>query len=173
MMSLLRAGSARSRECREFKKNRESSPLRARRRSCAASAAARSRPWRIFGCWRQGPGEVRLLELVEPHGSITASGKTMDMSYRKAWLLVDELNGMFVSPFVETRPGGRGGGNARLTLLGRAVVQLYRSIEQDAHEAAATKLQELDRHIRHAAKGAGKAKVLPARAGRPAARERT
>ena len=120
-----------------------------------------------------GPGKVRLLELIDTYGSITASGKMMDMSYRKAWLLIDELNSMFVSPLVETRPGGRGGGNARLTLLGRAVVQLYRSIEQDAHAAAATRLQELDRHIRHAAKGAGKAEVVPARARQPAAKQQS
>jgi molybdenum-dependent DNA-binding transcriptional regulator ModE len=70
-------------------------------------------------------------------------------------------------------PGGRGGGNAGLTLPGRAVVQLYRSLEQDAHEAAATKLQELDRHIRHAAKGAGKVEVVPARARQPTAKQRS
>jgi molybdate transport system regulatory protein len=99
-----------------------------------------------------GPGKIKLLELIDSYGSITASGKMMDMSYRTAWLLIDELNNMFVSPLVETRIGGRGGGNARLTLLGRAVVQLYRGIEEDAHEAAATRLRELERHIRPAEK---------------------
>lgn len=69
------------------------------------------------------------------------------MSYRRGWLLIDELNGMFEEPLVETRPGGRGGGNARLTLLGRAVVQLYRGIEADVHHAAAGRLKELERHL--------------------------
>jgi molybdate transport system regulatory protein len=113
-----------------------------------------------------GPGKVRILEFIDTYGSITASGKMMDMSYRKAWLLIDELNGMFEAPLVETRPGGRGG-NARLTLLGRAVVQLYRGIEQDAHEAAAARLRELDRHIRHAVKRTSRTEALPARAKRP------
>jgi molybdate transport system regulatory protein len=118
-----------------------------------------------------GPGKVRLLELVDTYGSITASGKMMDMSYRKAWLLIDELNSMFVSPLVETRPGGRGGGNARLTLLGRAVVQLYRSIEQEAHETAATRLRELDRHIRHPTKRASEAEATTPRAKQRAAKQ--
>ena len=94
-----------------------------------------------------GPGKIRLLELVDTHGSITASAKALDMSYRRGWLLIDELNGMFEQPLVETRPGGRGGGNARLTLLGRAVVQLYRGIEADAHAAAAQRLKELERRL--------------------------
>ena len=94
-----------------------------------------------------GPGKVRLLELIDTHGSITASAKALDMSYRRGWLLIDELNGMFEQPLVETRPGGRGGGNARLTLLGRAVVQLYRGIEADAHAAAAARLKELERRL--------------------------
>jgi molybdate transport system regulatory protein len=94
-----------------------------------------------------GPGKARLLELVDELESITAAGKAMDMSYRRAWLLVDELNSMFQSPLVETRRGGRGG-NASLTLLGRAVVQLYRGVEKEAAEASARKLAELERHVR-------------------------
>jgi molybdate transport system regulatory protein len=102
-----------------------------------------------FGDSRQlGPGKIRLLELVDTHGSITASAKMMDMSYRRAWLLIDDLNGMFETPLVETRPGGRGGGNARLTVLGRAIVQLYRAIEKDSFQASSTRIDELERRIR-------------------------
>jgi molybdate transport system regulatory protein len=107
-----------------------------------------------------GPGKIRLLELVDTHGSITAAGKMMDMSYRRAWLLIDELNNMFDAPLVETRPGGRGGGNARLTVLGRAIVQLYRGIETDAQAAAARRLKDLAQHVRAASP---KAAAAPSR----------
>ena len=100
-----------------------------------------------FDARQLGPGKIKLLELIDTHGSITASAKALDMSYRRGWLLIDELNGMFEQPLVETRPGGRGGGNARLTLLGRAVVQLYRGIEADAHAAVAARLKELERRL--------------------------
>lgn len=97
-----------------------------------------------------GPGKIRLLEFVDQHGSITAAGKCMGMSYRRAWLLIDELNQMFASPLVETRPGGRGGGNAVLTERGRAVVALYRGIESDAARVASTNLKKLARSLKRA-----------------------
>jgi molybdate transport system regulatory protein len=92
-----------------------------------------------------GPGKARILELIDTHGSITAAAKMMDMSYRRGWLLIDELNHMFEAPLVETRMGGRGGANARLSVLGRAIVQLYRSIEKESHAVSATRLDELHR----------------------------
>ena len=97
---------------------------------------------------RLGPGKIQLLELIDTCGSITASAKKMDMSYRRAWLLIEELNAMFDSQLVETRPGGRGGGNARLSLLGRAVIQLYRAIEADASRASSSRMVELSRRVR-------------------------
>src|SRR4051812_41469387 len=81
------------------------------------------------GARRVGQGKVRLLELIEEHGSISSAARAMKMSYRRAWLLADELNRMFQEPVVETQMGGRGGGNAKLTALGRRLVALYRSIE--------------------------------------------
>ncbi|HWG06793.1 MAG TPA: ModE family transcriptional regulator [Beijerinckiaceae bacterium] len=120
-----------------------------------------------------GPGKIKLLELIDRYGSITASGKMMDMSYRTAWLLIDELNNMFVSPLVETRIGGRGGGNARLTVLGRAVVQLYRGIEDEAHESAGAKLRELERHIRPVEKPAEKVVTRSVRSKQKPAKQAT
>ena len=102
----------------------------------------------LAGGRQLGPGKVRLLELVDTSGSITASAKLMEMSYRRAWLLIDELNHMFETPLVETRMGGRGGATARLSWLGRAVVQIYRSIEAEAHGVSATRLNELARNLR-------------------------
>jgi molybdate transport system regulatory protein len=92
-----------------------------------------------------GPGKARILELIDTHGSITAAAKMMDMSYRRGWLLIDELNHMFEAPLVETRMGGRGGANARLSLLGRAIVQLYRAIEKESHAVSSARLDELHR----------------------------
>ena len=62
-----------------------------------------------------GPGKIALMELISKHGSITAAGKEMGMSYRRAWLLVDEINQIFREPLVDKQMGGPGGGGARLT----------------------------------------------------------
>ena len=79
-----------------------------------------------------GPGKVRLLELVGETGSISAAGRAMGMSYRRAWLLVDALNRMFRQPVVEARGGGAGGGGASLTPAGAALVARYRAMEAAA-----------------------------------------
>lgn len=90
-----------------------------------------------------GPGKIALLELISKHGSITSAGRRMGMSYRRAWLLVDEINHMFREPLVETQMGGTGGGGARLTKLGRDVVGRYRAIEGAAAVASAADLRAL------------------------------
>ena len=64
---------------------------------------------------RVGPGKIRLLELIDETGSISAAGRAMAMSYRRAWLLVESLNTGFREPVVDAQPGGRHGGGARLT----------------------------------------------------------
>ena len=91
-----------------------------------------------------GPGKVRLLELVAECGSITAAGKAMDMSYRRAWLLIDDLNHLFKEPLVITRQGGKGGGQTELTATGKAVIEHYRAMEQDAKNAFSSHLQALE-----------------------------
>jgi molybdate transport system regulatory protein len=90
-----------------------------------------------------GPGKIRLMELISQHGSIASAGKEMGMSYRRAWLLVDEINQMFREPLVEKQTGGAGGGGARLTRLGRDVVGRYRAIEGAAATASAADLRAL------------------------------
>ena len=90
-----------------------------------------------------GPGTIALLEHISKHGSITTAGKKMGMSYRRAWLLVDEINHIFREPLVETQMGGTGGGGARLTKLGRDVVGRYRAIEGAAATASAADLRAL------------------------------
>jgi molybdate transport system regulatory protein len=84
-----------------------------------------------------------LMELISKHGSISAAGKEMGMSYRRAWLLVDEINRIFREPLVEKQMGGSGGGGAKLSKLGRDVVGRYRAIEGAAAIAAAADLRAL------------------------------
>jgi molybdate transport system regulatory protein len=93
---------------------------------------------------RLGPGKVALLERVEETGSIAAAGKTMGMSYRRAWELVAELNALFEQPLVAAKVGGRKGGGSALTPFGKTVVSRYRSVEQTAREAAAAHLSALE-----------------------------
>jgi molybdate transport system regulatory protein len=90
-----------------------------------------------------GPGKIALMELISRHGSISAAGREMGMSYRRAWLLVDEINRIFREPLVETQMGGSGGGGARLSALGRDVVDRYRAIQGAATTASAADLRAL------------------------------
>ncbi|MDD5033774.1 MAG: winged helix-turn-helix domain-containing protein [Methylococcaceae bacterium] len=83
-----------------------------------------------------GPGKADLLEAIVRTGSISAAGKSMDMSYRRAWLLVDVMNRSFKSPLVETAKGGSHGGGARLTPLGEEVLNHYRTMEAAAKQVA-------------------------------------
>lgn len=78
---------------------------------------------------RLGPGKIDLLEAIARTGSISGAGRAMKMSYRRAWVLVDDLNRMFRQALVEAQPGGAKGGGAQLTPLGREVVARYRAIE--------------------------------------------
>lgn len=93
---------------------------------------------------RIGPGKIALLERIEAEGSISAAGRGMDMSYRRAWELVEEMNLMFVQPLVDRQIGGRNGGGASLTPFGRDLVGRYRAIERAAADAAQDDLACLD-----------------------------
>lgn len=79
-----------------------------------------------------GPGKVDLLEAIGRTGSISAAGRELGMSYRRAWLLVDALNHMFPDTLVSAAPGGSRGGGAKLTDYGRGVAAAYRRVEARA-----------------------------------------
>ncbi len=87
-----------------------------------------------------GPGKVRLLELIGELGSISAAGRGMGMSYRRAWALVETLNATFEAPLIAARPGGAGGGGAVLLPLGVEVVGLYRDLERAATDGGSAAL---------------------------------
>lgn len=93
---------------------------------------------------RIGPGKVALLEEIAGSGSISAAGRRLKMSYRRAWELVEELNRSLGTPVVATAAGGSGGGGARLTPAGARVVAEYRALEAATALAAAPHLAALE-----------------------------
>ncbi|MGQ3117468.1 MAG: winged helix-turn-helix domain-containing protein [Hydrogenophaga sp.] len=94
-----------------------------------------------------GPGKVSLLEAIARTGSISAAGRELNMSYRRAWLLVDEINRSLTGPAVSTAAGGAKGGGTSLTPVGEELVRRYRAIEAIALAAASAELQQLTRLI--------------------------
>lgn len=91
--------------------------------------------FRIDGIADMGPGRADLLDAVDATGSISGAARSVGMSYRKAWRLIDQMNHAFRQPVVDTTFGGAGGGGARLTDTGRAIAQAYRSMERKLAEA--------------------------------------
>lgn len=89
---------------------------------------------------RIGPGKIALLEAIAREGSISAAGRALGMSYKRAWDLVDALNRLLGAPVVAASTGGHRGGGASLTAVGHALVADYRAIEAAAQEAAAPRL---------------------------------
>ena len=105
-----------------------------------------------------GPGKIRLLEAVARTGSISQAGRTLGMSYRRAWLLIDDMNQCFRDAVVSARPGGAQGGGAMLTVFGTELVRDYRAIETAAEVAAKKRLRRLEAALRksNAAKSSAK-----------------
>jgi molybdate transport system regulatory protein len=96
-----------------------------------------------------GPGKADLLAAIAETNSITAAASRFGMSYKRGWSLIRELNGAFAEPLVETAKGGTGGGgSARLTPLGRHVLQRYRQMEADATAVIAAGVADLRRHLK-------------------------
>ncbi|MEO7386027.1 MAG: LysR family transcriptional regulator [Gammaproteobacteria bacterium] len=77
-----------------------------------------------------GPGKAAMLRAIRETRSINAAGKKFGMSYRRAWLLVEEMNNLFDAPLVTARRGGAGGGGAEVTGLGERVMKSYSDLEQ-------------------------------------------
>ncbi len=94
---------------------------------------------------RIGPGKIALLEEIARSGSISAAGRVLRMSYRRAWELVEDLNRSLGSPVVATSAGGSGGGGATLTPAGETIVAQYRAIEATTAAAARKHLAAMSR----------------------------
>jgi molybdate transport system regulatory protein len=84
-----------------------------------------------------GPGKADLLEAIAREGSISAAGRALGMSYRRAWMLVDTMNRCFRDPLVETHPGGGNNAGARLTTQGEAALAAYRALSARIESGAA------------------------------------
>lgn len=95
-----------------------------------------------------GPGKVALLEAIARTGSITSAAKELGMSYRRAWLLVDETNRCLIAPAVTTATGGNHGGGTSLTPVGEELVRRYRAAEREAEGVVARNLGSLLRSLR-------------------------
>jgi molybdate transport system regulatory protein len=104
----------------------------------------------LFDTAMLGPGKAELLRHIATTGSISAAGRTMGMSYKRAWSLVEELNTAFATPLVTSARGGPGGGGARLTETGQTVLALYDDILARTATAAAPQLAQLESLLRPA-----------------------
>lgn len=92
-----------------------------------------------------GPGKVQLLEAVAEHGSISAAARSMQMAYRHAWEMLDDLNRCFRLPVIETETGGPAGGGTRVTAFGAELIIRYHAMQAKADAALATDLAALAR----------------------------
>ena len=93
---------------------------------------------------RFGPGKAALLESIRDTGSISAAAREMEMSYKRAWLLLDSINQAFEEPAVVAATGGQHGGGARLTPFGRDLLDRYRRMEARALDESADDLAALE-----------------------------
>ena len=95
-----------------------------------------------------GPGKAELLEHIEAEGSISRAAKAMDMSYSRAWQLVDTMNSAFRKPLVEASTGGRKGGGAVLTKTGREILDLFRRMETEIASTTEAYFPEFEKLLR-------------------------
>ncbi len=103
-----------------------------------------------------GPGKAELLEGIRDTGSIAAAGRRMGMSYKRAWMLVEEMNAAWQPPLVSSARGGPGGGGAQLTEAGAEVLRLYREVMARAEAAVAEPVAALERMLKVSDMSAGK-----------------
>lgn len=94
-----------------------------------------------------GPGKADLLEAIVACGSISSAAKQMNMSYRRAWELVDLMNKSFKLSVVTTSPGGSHGGGAQVTEFGLQLLKNYRSMVSKAQNAAAQEISFINVHL--------------------------
>jgi molybdate transport system regulatory protein len=119
-----------------------------------------------------GPGKVQLLEAVRELGSITSAARSMDMAYRHAWELIDDMNRCFRSPVVATASGGATRGGARVTAFGEEVIRRFRAMEQATRTATAADLASLEAEVARTARASPGPAARAARAARRSRRER-
>ncbi len=96
-----------------------------------------------------GPGKADLLQAIDETASLKSATARFSMSYKRGWMLLQEMNDAFAKPLVETEKGGAGGGgHATLTPLGKRILRRYREMEKDAGKAVASGIADLRRHLK-------------------------
>ena len=110
-----------------------------------------------------GPGKIALLEEIDRVGSLSQAARALNMSYRRAWQLLESLNGSFAEAVAITAKGGRGGGGAVLTPFGRQLVRAYHGFDAEIQARAARAFRPLLREIRRAVAPARGARARAAR----------
>ncbi|MDB5522762.1 MAG: putative transcriptional regulator, ModE family [Rhizobium sp.] len=100
-------------------------------------------------------GKAELMELIRETGSIRQAASRMGMSYRRGWLLTDELNRMFVHAVIETKHGGKSGGGAGLTEFGEALLARFRDMEKRTATTLKADLEWLESNARPQEEKAG------------------
>jgi molybdate transport system regulatory protein len=95
-----------------------------------------------------GPGKADLLQAIAATGSISSAARTLGMSYRRAWLLVETMNRCFKTPLVHAKTGGKSGGGAEIMPLGREALRHYRAMQKAADKACAPASRQLSRLMR-------------------------
>lgn len=101
---------------------------------------------------RIGPGKIALLEAISRSGSISAAARSLDMSYRRAWLLVEEINLALREPAVAAATGGQHGGGSVLTPVGEQIIELYRAIEGHARTSSNGEFRAIEKLVRRKTK---------------------
>jgi len=94
----------------------------------------------LIGGFQFGPGKADLLDLIARHGSISAAGRAMQMSYKRAWSLVEEMNQAFRAPLVTAERGGAGHGGAKVTEAGQNILNAYRRLQAQAETAGSAEI---------------------------------
>jgi molybdate transport system regulatory protein len=107
-----------------------------------------------------GPGKIALLEQIERCGSLSQAARNLNMSYRRAWQILDSLNSGFIEPVVLTSKGGRGGGRARLSLLGERLIHVYRAFDVKIQARAAQCFGPFKANVLKKARTANRAPVV-------------
>lgn len=100
-----------------------------------------------------GPGKVDLLQAIHDTGSIAAAGRSMGMSYKRAWMLVEAMNTAFRDPLVASARGGAKGGGAVVTPAGQAVLHQYRALEEITAQAGTAQIAALAAMLRDMSSG--------------------
>lgn len=108
---------------------------------------------------RLGPGKLQLLQQIDKLGSISAAGRSMKMSYRQAWALIDQLNHAFKEPVVHSQTGGKSGGGAQLTEFGKLLVSHCNAMISNARRTAQPHLAFLDAVLVDDVEGADRKKA--------------